>query len=121
MMSAKKKVKKVTKRKSKSEKLLNHMRKVGGLKHEQIVKFMLRGTGSKYDRTTRRYFDSTLYGTNERVGILEGFCWRRRDGVWKVKGRAKIQAPFNPRRSPDQPRPQKELNTYKPSQEYVTW
>ncbi len=66
--------------------------------HEEIVKYLLRGTGVKYDPTTRKYFDSTLYGTKNRVGVLEGFCWRRKDGAWKVKGRTKIVGPFNPRR-----------------------
>lgn len=86
------------KKKSKIEKLLINMKTVGGMNHEEIVKFLLRGTGKKYGPTTRKYFDSTLYGNANRVGVLEGFCWRRRDGAWKVKGRTKIQGPFNPRR-----------------------
>jgi hypothetical protein len=75
------------------------MKDVGGMTHEEIVKFLLRGTGHKYTPTTRKYFDSTLYGTKARVGVLEGFCWRKKDGSWKVKGRTKLEGPFNPRRA----------------------
>ncbi len=95
-MSAVKKT--TTKKISKMHRLLNTMKEVGGMTHEAIVKYLLRGTGKKYDSTTRKYFDSTLYGNSARVGVLEGFCWRRKDGAWKVKGRTKIVGPFNPRR-----------------------
>lgn len=91
-----------TKKKSKTPKiqrLLNTMKDVGGLTHEQIVKFLLRGTGKKYDTTTRKYFDSTLYGTNFREGVFERFCWRLKNGKWKIRGGAKIEGPFNPRRT----------------------
>jgi hypothetical protein len=90
--------KKTVEKKSKIHRLLLNMKKVGGMTHEQMVKFLLAGTGIEYDQTTRKYFDSTLYGTRTRTGALENFCWRKKNGVWKVRGRAKIKAPFNPRR-----------------------
>lgn len=69
------------------------------LTHEQMVRFLLRGTGKTYDRSTRRMFDSNLYGNSNRVGVLERYCRRYRDGSWKVRRGVKVTGPFNPVRT----------------------
>jgi hypothetical protein len=65
--------------------------------HKEIVLFLLEGT--EYNNATRRYFDSCLYGTTAREGILERFCRRRLDGRWQLRSsRKRIEAPFTPLR-----------------------
>jgi len=85
-MSKKKKTTKV-------EKLLREM-KTRAMTHKEIVQFLLRGTGRKYSDSTRRAYDSTLYDTPNRDGVLGRFCVQRGDGTWKVNKSTELVGPF---------------------------
>ncbi len=92
------KVKQMT-RMTKMEKLLNKIKEEGGMTHEDIVRFLLKSSGNQYNPTTRSWFDSNLYGTKTREGVLERFCRKLRNGKWKMKAGITIEAPFSPRRT----------------------
>jgi len=83
------------KRVTKNEKLLRAIQKAGrvGLSHKQIVKFMLRGTGRTYSATTRKLYDSTLYGNNSRTGVLD-LCNQNDDGNYTWDSSVSIVGPF---------------------------
>lgn len=81
--------------KTKTEKLLLHMKKTGGMTRKQMVEFLLKLEGYKYESYDDSTYNSTLYGTTDRKGILERFCKADRSGptpVYKVT--KKIRAPF---------------------------
>ena len=80
------------KRTPKIEKLLTHMKKEGGLTHKEIVKYLLKQAKLPYTDQTRKYFDSTLYGTNYKVGVLELYCRQLKNGRYKVS--EKIEGPY---------------------------
>lgn len=47
--------------------------------HKQIVQFLLRGTGNRYNETTRKYYDPMLYGTPAGTGFLYQECYQYSD------------------------------------------
>lgn len=76
--------------------LLEELRK-RPMTHKEIVQFLLSDTGVEYDASTRKYYDSTLYGSSTREGVLERFCRQRRDGRWQLRAvNRRIEAPFTP-------------------------
>jgi hypothetical protein len=83
-------------RTTKTEKLLREIQKAGktGLSHKEIVKFLLRGTGRKYSADTRRLFDSRLYGTNSRTGVLERCERNFKNGNYTLSKKASTEGPF---------------------------
>jgi hypothetical protein len=83
-------------RTTKTEKLLREIQKAGktGLSHKEIVKFLLRGTGRKYGPETRRLFDSRLYGTNSRSGVLERCDRNFKNGNYTLSKKATTEGPF---------------------------
>lgn len=72
------------KRVTKTEKLLNEVKKRGSMSHKDIVKFLLRGTGNDYNSDTRTHYDSMLYGTSSRDGIFDTRLFRNDDGTYSV-------------------------------------
>lgn len=92
-------------RTTKTEKLLKEIQKAGkkGLSHKDIVKFLLRGTGRKYGADSRRLFDSRLYGTSTRTGVLER-CDRNYDnGNYTLSKKATLEGPFTDKVEPYTP------------------
>lgn len=75
-------------RTSKLDKLLTEMRRRGSMTHKEMVQFLLRGTGNRYNETTRKYYDGVLYNTygatRTRYGLLGNFCQKNADGTWSV-------------------------------------
>jgi len=87
---------------TKTERLLREMRRLdGGMSHKQIVQFILdmnHGIGKVEFNTEhhRDMWNSTLYGTRDRTGILENFCTKNWYGNWQVSHN--IQGPFTTKR-----------------------
>lgn len=88
------------KRTTKSEKLLRAIQKSGnkGLSHKEIVKFLLRGTGRVYSEETRRLYDSQLYGTRTRTGLLDSCSKDWDTGRYTLPDYASTQGPFTEKR-----------------------
>lgn len=80
-----------------AEKLLRRMKRVGGMTRPQVLKYMnvLTGRGARAPLPAGRY-NSTLYGTNKVMGVLEAFCTKNSNGVYKVT--RTLKGPFQPRR-----------------------
>lgn len=76
------------KKKTKSEKLQTELRRRGTMTHAQMVRFLLRGTGAQYSSKTRNYYDPMLYGREDRLGFLEQYCTKNRDGSYSVRSPA---------------------------------
>jgi hypothetical protein len=85
---------------TKSEKLLKAIKKAGskGLSHKQIVQFLLRGTGRKYGPDTRKLYDSTLYGTSTRTGLLDRCSKDWDTGNYTLPDYAFTSPPFTEKR-----------------------
>lgn len=83
---ASRKVAKKTSRKprlTKRQKLVQEVSKRGSMTHKQIVQFLLRGTGNKYGPDTRKYYDSYLYGTADRLGVFQVELVQSDDGTYR--------------------------------------
>lgn len=66
---------------------------------KEITKFLLaRASLYKIPYTQGYdYYNSSLYGTTKRQGMLERFCKKTKDGKWKASKKA--HAPFTPVRA----------------------
>lgn len=84
------------KRTTKTEKLFKAVQAAGkkGLSHKEIVKFLLRGTGRKYGPETRRLYDSRLYGTRSRTGVLENLDRDFKTGNYTLPKKASTKGPY---------------------------
>jgi hypothetical protein len=64
---------------------------------KQITNFLIARSGGKLSYAQAYdYYNSNLYGTPTRVGILERFTRQNKDGKYQTIRR--VEAPFNPTR-----------------------
>ena len=67
------------------------------MNRKEITNFLIARSGGRLSyETAYDYWNSNLYGTQERVGILEWFCRQNRDGRYQTV--RKVEGPFNPSR-----------------------
>ena len=67
------------------------------MSRKEITNFLIARSGGRLSYSQAYdYWNSNLYGTQTRVGILERFCRQNRDGRYQTV--RKVQAPFNPTR-----------------------
>ena len=83
-------------KKTNVEKLLNQVKKVGGMTRKEMCQYLLKLNGSGahtygYFNSDRGLYGSTLYSTTDRKGVLEKFC-AKKNGKWVVT--KKIKGPF---------------------------
>lgn len=65
----------MTKRLTKTEKLLKAIDRKGGMTRKEMVSFLLGLSGQEYEANyDRGTYNALLYGTSDRAGILERFC-----------------------------------------------
>jgi hypothetical protein len=82
----------------KLEKLLKAMDRTGGMTRSEMVTFLVGGKRNYDSYSHRDTYNSSLYGTATREGILERFCRKdARNGKWVVK--QEITAPYTPVRA----------------------
>ena len=67
------------------------------MNRQEITNFLISRSGGKlsYD-VAYDYYNSALYGTTTRVGLLERFCRQNKDGRWQTV--RKVARPFTPTR-----------------------
>jgi len=87
---------------TKTERLLREMRHTGGMTFGEMVQFVLDmqyGFGNEtYDSTRDRgVWGATLFGTRDRVGVLERYC-EQDNTTGKYHVVRKIVGPYCPRR-----------------------
>lgn len=83
----------MAKRLTKLERLLRTIGERGSMTHKEIVQYLLRGTGNRYNDTTRKYYDGLLYtsrGARTRYGILPQFCVQNLDGSYSLSSYTRI-------------------------------
>lgn len=80
----------------KSERLLRQMERVGSMSRVDMIKYLRRCEGKKYNPTRdANAYNSILYGTNKVDGILRTFCQKDLlSGNYQVV--REIVAPFTP-------------------------
>ena len=67
------------------------------MNREEITNFLCSRSGGKLSyETAYDYWNSNLYGTTTRVGLLERFCRKNNDGRYQTI--RKVARPFNPAR-----------------------
>jgi hypothetical protein len=67
------------------------------MNRKEITKFLCsRSGGNRSYEAAYDYYNSNLYGTRTRQGILERFCRQNKDGRYQTI--RKVQAPFNTKR-----------------------
>ena len=79
----------------KSERLLRQMERVGSMSRTDMIKYLRRCEGKKFNPTRdANAYNSILYGTNKVDGILRTFCQKTLRGTYAVV--REIKAPFTP-------------------------
>ena len=64
---------------------------------KQITAFLLNQNGQTYEPGVNHdYYNSSLYGTTTRKGLLERYGKRLKDGRWTTNARANTEGPFVP-------------------------
>jgi len=82
---------------TKTEKLLRQLKKTkNGMTRKEMVTFLLSLSHNAYSASLNdnRNYNSTLYGTSARTGILEKFCKKTGEGTYVLRKSAKIEGPF---------------------------
>lgn len=64
------------------------------MNYTEIKNWLASRSGGTASREETGLFDFSLYGTNDRVGVLERFCRRNNDGRYQTV--RKVKGPFNP-------------------------
>ena len=66
------------------------------MSRKEITIFLLNQRGVPYiPGANHDYYNSNLYGTKARTGILETYGYRTTGGRWKVYSDAPVDGPFN--------------------------
>lgn len=66
------------------------------MSRKEITVFLLKQKGDFYrPGENHDYYNSNLYGTTTRYGILERYGYRTIDGRWKVYSTTPVDGPFN--------------------------
>jgi hypothetical protein len=78
--------------------LVRQLKKIP-MTRKEITIFLLKEKGDTYFYGRNHdYYNSSLYGTSTREGLLERFGKRLRDGRWTTNSRATTEGPFVPLR-----------------------
>lgn len=64
---------------------------------KQITTFLLKEAGQEYiPGLNHDYYNSSLYGTKMRQGLLKRYGKQLKDGRWTTNSRANTEGPFVP-------------------------
>lgn len=67
------------------------------MNRKEITNFLIARSGGRLSyEQAYDYYNSSLYGTGSKQGILERFCRQNKDGRYQTV--RKVQAPFTPTR-----------------------
>lgn len=83
----------------KTEKLLREIRRRGSMTHAQMTSFIAGTMGGKrllrtYGIRTGSLWNAQLYGTRDRVGILERFCTQDLDTGEYSRNSQRVKRPY---------------------------